>query len=106
MLEIDIDVGRLAPLRRNEALEQEIDARGVDLGDAEAVADRRISRRAAPLAENAARAGEADDVVDGEEVGRVVELGDEREFMVDGGTHLRRNALRITPARTFLGQGN
>ena len=29
------------------------------------------------------RAGEADDVVDGEEVGRVVELADERELVLD-----------------------
>ena len=41
VLEIDVDVRRLAALGGDEALEQEIDARGIDLGDAEAVADRR-----------------------------------------------------------------
>ena len=45
---------------------------GFDLGDPEAIADHRIRRRAAPLAQDALGAREADDVVDGEEVGRVV----------------------------------
>ena len=48
VLEIDVDVGRLAPLGRDEALEQEVDAIGIDLGDAEAIADDRVGRRAAP----------------------------------------------------------
>jgi hypothetical protein len=106
MLEIDIDVGRLAPLRRDEALKQKIDPFGIDLGDAETEADHRIRRRAAALAQNAARAGEADDVVDGEEIGRVFELGDEREFMVERGAHFWRNAARIALERAFLGQGD
>ena len=52
VLEIDVDVGRLAPLRRDEALEQKIGAVGIDLGDAEAEADGGIGRRAAALAED------------------------------------------------------
>ncbi len=52
VLEIDVDVGRLAPLRRDEALEQEVGAVGIDLGDAEAEADGGIGRRAAALAED------------------------------------------------------
>ena len=55
VLEIDVDVGRLAPLRRDEALEQQIGAVGIDLGDAEAEAHRGIGRRAAALAEDALR---------------------------------------------------
>ena len=54
---------------------------GVDLGDAEAVAQHRIGGRAAALAQDALLAGEAHDVVHGEEIGRVVELLDEREFV-------------------------
>jgi hypothetical protein len=77
MLEIDIDVGRLVALLGDEALEQEIDLAGIDLGDLEAIADRRIGSRAAALAENVLRAGETDDVIDGEEIGRVVELPDQ-----------------------------
>ena len=40
MLEIDIDVGRLAARGADEALEQHVDPRRVDRGDAEAIADR------------------------------------------------------------------
>ena len=72
VLEIDVDVGRLAPLRRDEALEQEVGAVGIDLGDAETEADGGIGRRAAALAQDALAAREAHDVVDGEEIGRVL----------------------------------
>ena len=39
VLEIDVDVRRLAPLLRDEALEQQVVALGIDRGDAEHVAD-------------------------------------------------------------------
>src|SRR5674476_1058217 len=52
VLEIDVDVGRLAPLRRDEAFEQKIGAVGVDLGDAETEAHRGIGGRAAALAQD------------------------------------------------------
>ena len=95
VFEIDVDVGRLAPLRRDEALEQEVGAVGIDLGDAEAEADRGIGGRAAALAEDALAAREAHDVVDGEEVGRVGKLRDQRQFVFDVGAHLGRQAVRI-----------
>jgi hypothetical protein len=60
----------------------------VDLGDAEAEADGGVGRRAAALAEDAAAAGEADDVVDGEEIGRVAELGDQLQLVVEIGAPL------------------
>ena len=41
VLEIDIDVGRLAALLADEALEQQVVAVGIDRGDAEHVADAR-----------------------------------------------------------------
>ena len=72
MLEIDVDVGRLAPFGRDEALEQQVDPRRIDRGDAEHEADGGIGGRAAALAEDAARARECDDVPDGEEIGRVI----------------------------------
>ena len=52
MLEIDVDIGRLVAVRRNEAVEQKIDLVRIDRGDAEAIADRAIGRRAAALAKN------------------------------------------------------
>ena len=72
VLEIDVDVGRLVAVGGDEALEQQIVQARIDLGDAEAEAHRRVRRRAAALAEDVLRARVADDVVDGEEIGRVV----------------------------------
>ena len=106
VLEIDVDVRRLATVGGDEALEQEIDAGGIDLGDAEAVAHRGIRRRAAALAQDLLRPGEADDVVDGEEIRRVIERGDQREFVVEGGAHLVRDAVGIASARALLGRGD
>ena len=50
VLEVDVDVGRLVALARDEALEQQVDLDRIDRGDAEAIADRRIGGRAAALA--------------------------------------------------------
>ena len=104
MLEVDVDVGRLVALGRDEALEQQIDAVGIDGGDAEAIADRRIGGRAAALAEDAARAGKADDVVNGEEVGRVVEPGDQLELARYQPPHPLRQAVRVALAGAAPGQ--
>jgi hypothetical protein len=41
MLEIDVDVRRLAALLRHEALEQKVIARRIDRGDAEHITDGR-----------------------------------------------------------------
>ena len=43
MLEIDVDVGRLLSLRRDEALEQEVDLGRVDIGDSRGSSRRRSS---------------------------------------------------------------
>ena len=97
VLEIDVDVGRLFPLGRDEALEQEVDLGRVDIGDGEAIADGGVGGGAAPLAENAEAARVVHDVMDGEEVGRVVERGDEHEFLLDGVADMSGNAVRETP---------
>ncbi len=85
MLEIDVDVGRLQPLLGDEALEQEIDLGRIDRGDAEHVADGGIRRRSPALAEDVLAARVMHDVVDGQEVMRVFELGDQRELLVQSG---------------------
>ncbi len=54
VLEIDVDVGRLAAFRRDEAREEQVVLVGIDGGDAEHVADGGIGRRAAALAQDAA----------------------------------------------------
>ena len=104
VLEIDVDVGRLASLGGNEALEQEIGTVGVDFGHAEAEADGGIGGRATALAEDALRARETHDVVDGEEVGCVLQLGDQTELMLEIGAHLVRNALRVASGGAVISQ--
>ena len=104
MLEIHVDIGRLAALLGDEALEQEIVAAGIDRGDAEHIADGRVRRRSAPLAEDAARPGEADDAVHREEVGRVIELADQGQLMLQRGGHLLGHALGIAVCGALPGQ--
>ncbi len=101
VLEIDIDVGRLAPLRRDEALEQQVGERRVYIGDADAIADGGIGGRAAALAQYALRAGEADDVLDGQEIGGIAKLLDQLQFMADLFEHALRHALRVAPGRAL-----
>ncbi len=88
MLEIDVDVRRLQPLLGDEALEQEIDPGRIDRGDAEHVADRRVRRRSPPLAQDVLAARIMHDVVHGEEVVRVFQLGDQRELFLQGRAQL------------------
>ena len=73
VLEIDVDVGRLAALLGDEALEQQVVARRIDRGDAEHVADRRVGGRAAALAEDVRASGRSATIaVHGQKVRRVV----------------------------------
>ena len=83
MFEVDVDVGRLLALLGDEAFEQERVGRGIDRGDAEAIADRAVRRRAATLAQDrrVEASGEGDDVVDGQKIAREVELFDEGELV-------------------------
>ena len=104
MLEVDVDVGRLVALPRDEALEQQARARGVDLRDVQAIADGRIGRGAAPLAEDARAAGELHDVVDREEIVFVAEGRDEREFVPQLREDFRRRARGVAPCRAFFDQ--
>ena len=72
MHDVEVDVGRLAPLARQEPLEQQIDPRRIDCRDPEAVADHRVRRRAAALAENPLLPAVADDLPHGQEIAPVV----------------------------------
>ena len=53
MLEIDIDIGWLAPFGRNETLKQQIGQGRVNIGDADAITDRGIGSRSPALTQNA-----------------------------------------------------
>src|SRR4029077_17336737 len=95
VLEVDVDVGRLAAVLRHEAGAQTRDLGRIHRGDAEAVADDAVCRRSAPLAEDVLAARKGDDVVHGEEVALEFELGDERELLADGPGDLVWDAVRI-----------
>jgi hypothetical protein len=81
VLEIHIDVGRLAPLLAHEPLEEKPLAHGIDRRDAEHVADGRVRRRAAALAQDALRTRKTQDRLDRQEIRRIAQLLDEIELM-------------------------
>ena len=101
VLEIDVDVGRLVPLLRDEALEQRRHACRIHLGNAERVAHRGIRRRAAPLAQDALRASKTHHVVHGKEKGFVAQLGDQPQLVLDQRPHLRRHSAGEALDETF-----
>ena len=78
--QIEIDVGPLAALLRQEALEQQLHLDRIDGGDAEAVADGAVGRRPAPLHEDVLLAAVVDDVPDDQEVAGEIELLDQIEL--------------------------
>jgi hypothetical protein len=100
VLEIDVDVGRLVSLPRDETLEQHFHAGRIDLGDAQAIADRGIGRRSSTLTQNAAAAGEVDEIVHGEEVGLIVKLLDQRKLVLDERPYLGRRTLWLNEHRS------
>ncbi len=104
VLEIDVDVGRLAPLLRDEALEQQIVALRIDRGDAEHVADGAVGGRAAALTENVLAAGEADDRVHGQEVWRIAQRLDQAQLVLEDCRHLVGHAFGIARGSAFPGE--
>ena len=104
VLEINVDVRRFVALPGDEALEQQVHAGRVDLGDVQAETDRRVGRRPAPLAEDVLAAGKLDDVLHREEIVLVVEGPDEFEFPADKTQNIVGNALRPAFARTGQGE--
>ena len=105
MLEIDVDIRRLATLFRDKTLEEQGRACRVNLGHAEGITDRRIGRRSAPLTENVLAAGKTDDVVDSQKIGFVAHLADQLQFVLYALTDAGWHRLRIAPAQTTLGFG-
>ena len=106
VLEIDVDVRRLVAFGADEALEQQVVALGVDAGDAQHVTDRRIGRRAATLAQDVLAAGIADDGIDRQEVGRIAELADQPQFVVEDLADFRRHAVGEALGRALPGQAH
>ena len=104
VLEVDVDVGRLAAFLGDEALEQQIVALRIDRGDAEHVADRAVGGRPAALAQDVLGSREADDRVHGQEVRRILQPLDQPQFVLELGPDLVGQAFRIAFCGTFPGQ--
>ena len=96
--EVDVDVGHGHALGVQEALEQQVVAERVDVGDRQAVRDDRAGRRATARADGDAvvlRVG--DEVVDDQEVGVEAHRVDDAELHV--GALLRRRGDRVAVAQ-------
>ena len=99
--QIEIDVGPLAALLGQEALEQQLHLDRIDGRDPEAVADRAVRRRPAALHEDVLLPAVVDDVPDDQEVAGEIELLDQIELAGD----LRARLVVIRPvslARTHV----
>ena len=105
VLEIDIDVRRLAAFLGDEALEQQVVALGVDGGDAQHIAHRGIGGGAPALAEDVLAPGEADDGVHGQEVGRVFQVSISPSSWLQDRLDLVRHAFRHSAAQRLPRSG-
>src|SRR5690606_28392770 len=103
VFEIHIDVGRLIAFAADETCKQIVAVLGVDFGDAQAITNGGIGRRAAALAENAALAGEFYDVIDCEKVGLIGQVLNDGELVIQLGHDGRGNAPGV--AAQPAGQG-
>ena len=81
--QVEVDVRPLAALLGEEALEEQLHADRIDGGDAEAVADGAVRRRAAPLHEDPLTTAEVHDVPHDQEVAGQLELADELKLVLD-----------------------
>src|SRR3546814_14554967 len=72
-----------------------------DRGDPEHIADRAVRRRAAALAENLAAARLGDDRMDRQKIGRVIELADQFELMLELRADLAVDPFGIAQRRLF-----
>ena len=84
VLEIHVYVRRFLARAADEAREQQVALLGVDLGDLQRIADRRIGGGATALALDADTAGVAHDVVHGQKIVFELQLGDQRQFLLQG----------------------
>ena len=80
--QVDVEVGAVAPLRVQEALEAEPVAQRVHVRDAEHVGHDRGGARAATHGGDALRAGKGDDLGDQQEVVGEAESLDDRKLLV------------------------
>ena len=105
VLEVDIDVGRLVACVGQEALEQNLVLVGIDLGDAEAVADGGIGGGAAALAKDAPSPRACSTIsCTVRKYCAICLLLDQRELVPDRPGDLVGHPFRIAPGGAFPGQ--
>ena len=101
VFEIDVDIWRLVSGLGHEPLKHHRpDFRG-NRGHAKRVAGHGIGRRPPPLTQDAARARKVDDVVDGQKVRLVFQLGDQGQFMGQHLLHTQRHAAGVAPFQSL-----
>ncbi len=105
VLEVDIDIRRLIALAADEALEQQLGARRIDLGDAERIADRGVGRRASALTQNMLLARIFDQIMHRQEKVLIAQLGNQTELLLDQFAHRLRDTPRPAALQARLGQG-
>ena len=104
MFEIHVNVGRFIPRLGHKAFKHHrADFRG-NAGHPQRIAHHRIRRRSAPLAQDAPAAGEIHDVMHRQEIGLILQLADQREFMRHLRPHPLWRALWIAPVQPRLRQ--
>jgi hypothetical protein len=102
--EVQVDVGPLAALLREETLEEQLHADRIDGGDAERVADGAVGGRAAPLTQDPFFPRMARHVPHDQEVAGQLELPDHRQLVLQLGAHARRQGTSVAAARALEGQ--
>ncbi len=95
--QVEVDVGPLPALLREEALEEKLHLDGIHRRDRERVAHGAVRGRAAPLHEDVLALAEVHDVPDDEEVAREVQLRDEVELPLDLRLRLARERPEARP---------
>ncbi|EKD59570.1 MAG: hypothetical protein ACD_54C01271G0001, partial [uncultured bacterium] len=104
VFEIDVNIGRLAAGLGYETFEHHLGDAGRHLGHPQRIADHRICRRAAALAQDPPAAGKADNIVHSQEIGSEAQLVDQAQFLGDLGFCVGINPVREPACQTFGGQ--
>ena len=102
--EVDVDVRVVRPLQAEEALEVQVVAEGVDLGDVEGAADQAVGGGAPPHRRNAARRRLAHDVPHDQKIRLQLQPVDHCQLVFQADLRGVPCGTGILPAHTFMRQ--
>src|SRR5699024_9187073 len=103
VLKIDINIGWLVAFATDEAGKQKLAAFGVHLGNAQAIANGRIGCRTSALTKYAQPAGMTDNIVNRQEVGLILQFGNQGELLFQLLHHAVGYAVGIAAPGSFQG---